>query len=831
MQYIPAMKIKLLPLARLTLVAFFIMATPLAYGNSSTPDSTQDRLRSLPSLPEEKINLSETLLLISKEWDPSLDLKQYQSKLDQLTEKVRKQIAGKTSPEAVVAALRQVIHKDEGYAYTDQVDENNIPLNPAEIFLHGLLDTKRGYCMTLSLLYLIVGENLNLPLHGVALPNHFFVRYGSNNAQINIETTQSGVTLPDSYYLQRFDIPKTSTFFMRPLGKKQSLGSYFSNVGMTYYKRAKIDQAVYYLNLSTQINPKSIEAHNNLGNIFAEMKQYADAIKQYQLALESDPDDMSTLFNLGIAYADAGDDAKAVENFLQVVQIDPSYTPAHRALVQLFLNSGQYISALLHLKKLVALEPENVESRLTMASVYLRLNQYELSLEVLKKTQSMFPENTGVFAKLAETYYRMGKFDQAIAQYRRLIDYSPENLEGYVQLGWTFYKKGDIPMAITWTKRGLLQAKEPAKYIVLAYMNLGLYYLLDEKFSEAESWYRKALASDTPDALNGMMLDLKDASGAFQKLAEIDYFAGWLYFEAGEREKAEPFLNRYLSRAPNGRLAEKAHDLLENKGNKSRISLISTVSPVSETPVQTEASDRMALIPEGFFITGSNDHGDDERPEHKVYLDAYWIDKYEVSAEEYSKFLSAVKNKGYFIPSKFGTLDDDYRPVEGFAAFPINNVTWFGATAYCRWKNKRLPTEAEWEKAARGPNGQTYPWGDTRPTQDIARFFQSWSEEVRQNVMVPVNSMPEGKSPYGVHHMAGNVKEWVDDWFFREYYQDNEHKKNPQGPIGGEYKSIRGGSWRDLRGHIYSSFRNSNTPESGLDDYGFRCAKSVKETK
>lgn len=824
------MNVNSLLLARLVLLlASFFLTSPLAYGNTSTSVPNQDHPGPSLSIPDEKIKLAETLLLISKEWDPSLDLKKYQSKLDQLTEKIRKQIAGKDTPEAIVAVLRQVIHREEGYAYTDQVDENNIPLNPAEIFMHGLLDTKRGYCMTLSLLYLVVGEKLNLPLYGIALPNHFLVRYESDNASINIETTQEGVTLPDSYYRQRFNIPVTSTFFMRPLGKNQSLGSYYSNVGMTYYKRAMPEQAIYFLKLATLINPESIEAHNNLGNIYAELKQYDSAIKQYQLALESNPDDMSTLFNLGIAYADAGSDSEAIEAFLQVAQIDPSYVPAHRALVQLFLNNRRYISALLHLKKLVALDPESVEVRLTMASVYLRLNQYDLSLEVLKKTQSLFPENTGVFSKLAETYYRMGKFDLAISQYRRLIEYSPDNLEAYVQLGWTFYKKGDLSMAITWTKRGLSQAKEPPHDIVLAHMNLGLYYLLDEKFSEAESWYRKALASETPDALGGMIQDLEDAAGTYQKLAEIDYFAGWLLFEAGEREKGEPFLLRYLSRAPNGRLAEKAQDLLENKNNKSLISLTSMVSPVSD--VQTDTSDHMVLIPEGPFIMGSNDHGEDERPEHKVYLDVYWIDKYEVNAGEYAKFLSAVKNKGYFIPSKFGTLDDEYQPVEGFAAYPINNVTWFGAAAYCRWKNKRLPTEAEWEKAARGPNGQAYPWGDAKPTQDKARFFKSWTEEIKQNVMVPVNSMPEGKSPYGVHHMAGNVKEWVDDWYFREYYQDNEHKKNPPGPIGGEFKSIRGGSWRDLTGHIYSSFRNSNSPESGLDDYGFRCAKNVKETE
>ena len=260
-----------------------------------------------------------------------------------------------------------------------------------------------------------------------------------------------------------------------------------------------------------------------------------------------------------------------------------------------------------------------------------------------------------------------------------------------------------------------------------------------------------------------------------------------------------------------------------NQMHKGAKSLTSTSPP--------EAPDRMAMIPEGYFIMGSNDHGDDERPEHKVFLDAYFMDKYEVSAAEYAEFLNAIggNSKGYYKEDKFGVLEYEkqFYPLDN-PSYPINNVSWFGAKAYCQWKDKRLPTEAEWEKAARGANGQIFPWGNSAPTPGLARYFQTWAEEVRHKVMVPVDSFPQGKSVYGVHHMAGNVKEWVDDWFDREYYLENEHKENPLGPPGGEFKVLKGGSWRDLSSFIYSSFRNHSPPKNRHEDYGFRCAKSHK---
>ncbi len=807
--------------------------------DSQAAGSVSDRvsLETLISQSDQDLDLTDALLTVSKDWNPKLDLDVYRRKLDQLTEKLQKQLDGNQSPERLLSVLRDTLYQKEGFAYTDKVDSQGIPLNSEEIFLHGLLDSKRGYCMTLSLLHLILGERLGLPLYGVALPNHFFVRYESGSKRINIETTQSGVSLPDTYYRDSFNVPssRANEFFMRNLSERESLGAYFSNVGMTYYKQKKPEKAVEYLNLAVKVNTRSLEALNNLANIHSELKQYDLAIKAYKQALQADPNSLETLFNLGITQSEAELPDQAIESFLQVVQMDARYFLAHEALVQLYLGKRKPVSALLHLKQLYRFNPRDIQTLSNIGNVYLQLKQYSLALIEFKKAEQMNPKKPDVLEGLAEAYYRLDDFDQAMIYFRYLTEEAPSNLSAHVQLGWTHYRKGELRMAIAWTQRGLARKKENDPFLPLAYMNLGLYHLLEKNFPMAESAYEKALTLNLGATKQGTIDDLKSASKKFMSVFEIDYFMGWIYFKAEQKPLAKKYLESYLGKSPEGPLSVKARTLLRFiEGN-------STETPESPAPsvpfppseneeARPEADPDMVEIPEGPFIMGSEDNGPDEKPEHKVQLDAFYIDRYEVSAKDYAAFLNQIgTSKGYYHDNKFGTLEYNgtFRARPGLEDFPVNNVSWFGANAYCEWKKKRLPTEAEWEKAARGPNGRIFPWGDQKPSHDQARFFQTWTEEIKHRVMVPVTRYGNGTSVYGVFNLAGNVKEWVDDWYDREYYSETEHQINPRGPLGGEFKVLKGGSWRDLSSFLYSSFRNNNQPESRMDDYGFRCAKDA----
>jgi formylglycine-generating enzyme required for sulfatase activity len=334
------------------------------------------------------------------------------------------------------------------------------------------------------------------------------------------------------------------------------------------------------------------------------------------------------------------------------------------------------------------------------------------------------------------------------------------------------------------------------------------------KFSDSEE-YDKALE------------EYKKAVDLYPESPKIQHNIGWLYSKIGMHKKAIEHLRNYCDLAPEAEDVDKAITMIAilqrnlDKKNKliDKYNKRNNVMTAALPGIKEKCD--MVLIPAGPFIMGIDGIKEEQRPSHKVYIDTFYIDRYEVTNAQYYEFLNYIKetndhskcrnneptNKDH-TPSNW---EEDYY---NHPEYPVVRVDWFDACAYAAWAGKRLPTEAEWEKAARGTDGRKWPWGN------------EWDpEKCNTGDPEPIGSYEEGKSPYGCYDVAGSAAEWCADWGDTSYYSRSP-KRNPKGPEKGNKKIIRGGSrFANVGIQLRCTGRKTMVPILGNIGVGFRCAK------
>jgi formylglycine-generating enzyme required for sulfatase activity len=224
----------------------------------------------------------------------------------------------------------------------------------------------------------------------------------------------------------------------------------------------------------------------------------------------------------------------------------------------------------------------------------------------------------------------------------------------------------------------------------------------------------------------------------------------------------------------------------------------------------------MIVIPSGTFSMGSDEGGRNEKPIHDVFLDAYEINRFEITQSQYGEFVKATRHRSPL--SRYVKDIERYNDLNQ----PVVYVSWLDAEAFCKWTGSRLPTEAEWERAAKGEGGMTWPWGNAHQPH----YGNFLGDEDKNRYTAFVGLLKTDRSPDQIYDMAGNVQEWVADWYDPLYYDKGE-RRNPKGPPTGTMKTLRGGSWNDSYLSGRAAARIQMVPDYRDTTVGFRCAKSV----
>ncbi len=317
------------------------------------------------------------------------------------------------------------------------------------------------------------------------------------------------------------------------------------------------------------------------------------------------------------------------------------------------------------------------------------------------------------------------------------------------------------------------------------------------------------------EVVNFMLTSDKTGS-AKDIFREVDRI--WLYPVAGSNDN---FLLTVVAR-------------FKISGIKEHLSASDTDRKSRET---TPKYSDMVFVQGGTFMMGSNDGGDYEKPVHKVYVSDFYMDKYEVTNAQFCQFLNEKGNQTEGGVEWLAIGDEDckimkqgnrYVPVSGYDNHPVIEVSWYGANAYAQWAGKRLPTEAEWEYAARGGNiNRGYKYSGSNNADAIAWYWNNSNGTSNSNLYQGHGTMPVGtKQPneLGLYDMSGNVWEWCADWFDDAYYSKSPYE-NPTGPASGQVRVLRGGSWRFSESVLRCSNRNDIDPSDRYNDLGFRIVR------
>jgi|GEM_PF-622393 len=358
-------------------------------------------------LPEDEIDFATFALLVSKDamekmYGKSLDVQTYRQKIDSMVEDILTQIGAQTRPDWIVSSINKYLFVDN--KYVSPVFDPSEQMNPNYNYFNYVIDYKKGICMSLAVLYLSIAERMKIPVYGVVVPSHFFVRYDDLINTINIETTAFGRMLDNDYYRKEYpNLNLSESMYFRNLNKKETIGCYLNNFASFYIHQKKFDEAERLLKLAVKINPAFSEPYANLGNMYLLQAKYDLAIESYKMGIKYNSRNNILLKSLGNAYFQKGELDRAMEELKMSSAINDKDPELHSLLGIIYRKKGYYDDSIVELKRALAYYPDNSDLNFQLALVYYQLKQYDdawRQVKLLRKQQYRIdPDFLGLLEK------------------------------------------------------------------------------------------------------------------------------------------------------------------------------------------------------------------------------------------------------------------------------------------------------------------------------------------------------------------------------------------------------------------------------------------------
>jgi len=461
---------------------------PLANSNKSGLYSRS--IEQVLRLREDEVDLATAALIVSERWSDMVYGRRYLSTLDDMALEIRERLrhARLEMTYKAIPVINAYLFDELGFKSTSEASD------PNDLFLHTVLDKKSGYCLSLSILYLSLAERLGLPLYGVVVPGHFFVRYDdSRGVQFNIETTSKGGSAPDEHYIEKFKVPVGSnSIYMKNLNKIQTLGCFFNNLGNSYDDIGNIDSALLALETAVEINPTLSEARSNLGNIYLTKGQVTNAINQYREAIKINPNEAKTHNNLGNAYVQRDWLNYAVSEYLWSIRLNPKFTDAYKNLALVYCRQERFQQAITQLRHVIVLEPRDAECYSQLGSVFEKMGNYEHAISQYKKALKINPKLAKAYYGLGLCYNKLGSVEDEIWGYKRALAVEPDMIAALINLGNAYFGQKKYTSAIEQFKKAVLIKPDEA----MIYYNIGAAYSNNENYEQAVAEYLRAVEID-----------------------------------------------------------------------------------------------------------------------------------------------------------------------------------------------------------------------------------------------------------------------------------------------------------------------------------------------